>query len=97
MATGYEQARSVVAALAGDWQAARDVRLDLPETGVCSSNVPLDTDRIDSDAAGCCGPKVAAPAVLGLATGMEGGLLRTPLTVIDVSEPSAEQAGGCCN
>lgn len=36
LATGYEQARSVVAALAGDWRAARDVRLDLPETGVCS-------------------------------------------------------------
>jgi hypothetical protein len=36
MATGYEQARSVVAALAGDWTAARDVQLDLPETGVCS-------------------------------------------------------------
>ncbi|MDF2710634.1 MAG: dependent oxidoreductase [Nonomuraea muscovyensis] len=36
LATGYEQARSVVAALAGDWAAARDVQLDLPETGVCS-------------------------------------------------------------
>jgi thioredoxin reductase len=36
MLTGYEQARSVVAALAGDWAAARDVRLVLPETGVCS-------------------------------------------------------------
>ncbi|MFG1697226.1 FAD-dependent oxidoreductase [Nonomuraea sp. NPDC049309] len=36
LATGYEQARSVVAALAGDWEAARDVQLDLPETGVCS-------------------------------------------------------------
>ncbi len=35
--TGYEQVRSVVAALAGDWAAARDVRLELPETGVCSS------------------------------------------------------------
>ena len=35
MATGYEQARSVVAALAGDDVAARDVRLVLPETGVC--------------------------------------------------------------
>jgi len=35
LATGYEQARSVVAALAGDWAAARDVRLELPETGVC--------------------------------------------------------------
>ncbi|WP_214317540.1 FAD-dependent oxidoreductase [Nonomuraea sediminis] len=39
MATGYEQIRSVVAALAGDWEAARDVQLDLPETGVCSSNL----------------------------------------------------------
>ena len=34
--TGYEQVRSVVAALAGDWQAARQVELVLPETGVCS-------------------------------------------------------------
>lgn len=38
LATGFEQARSVVAALAGDWEAARDVQLELPETGVCSSN-----------------------------------------------------------
>ncbi|WP_106403139.1 FAD-dependent oxidoreductase [Actinocorallia populi] len=37
LATGYEQARSVTAALAGDWEAARDMRLELPETGVCSS------------------------------------------------------------
>jgi len=35
--TGYEQVRSVVAALASDWEAARDVQLVLPETGVCSS------------------------------------------------------------
>jgi thioredoxin reductase len=54
LATGYEQARSVVAALAGDWPAARDVQLDLPETGVCSSSQPLDSDRIDGDG-GCCG------------------------------------------
>nr|BFE84335.1 hypothetical protein GCM10020093_069360 [Planobispora longispora] len=39
MATGYEQVRSVVAALAGDWEAARQVRLELPETGVCSSGL----------------------------------------------------------
>ncbi|GAA0593882.1 NAD(P)-binding domain-containing protein [Kribbella sandramycini] len=41
LATGYEQARSVVAALAGDWPAARAVHLALPETGVCSSNLPV--------------------------------------------------------
>ncbi|MEN8376591.1 MAG: FAD-dependent oxidoreductase [Gemmatimonadota bacterium] len=33
--TGYEQVRSVVAALAGDLDSARDVELVLPETGVC--------------------------------------------------------------
>lgn len=37
MLTGYEQARSVAAAIAGDWVAAREVRLVLPETGVCGS------------------------------------------------------------
>jgi len=39
LATGYEQARSVVAALAGDWEAARDVRLELPAGGVCSATL----------------------------------------------------------
>jgi thioredoxin reductase len=39
MATGYEQARSVVAHLAGDEAAANDVQLVLPETGVCSTNL----------------------------------------------------------
>jgi hypothetical protein len=38
-ATGYEQVRSIAAALAGDFDAAADVQLDLPETGVCSSNL----------------------------------------------------------
>lgn len=40
MLTGYEQVRSVVAYLAGDLEAARHVELVLPETGVCSSNLP---------------------------------------------------------
>lgn len=39
MATGYEQVRSITAALAGDWEAAAKVELDLPETGVCNSNI----------------------------------------------------------
>jgi thioredoxin reductase len=34
--TGYEQVRSITAALAGDWEAARRVELVLPETGVCN-------------------------------------------------------------
>ncbi|ASS50963.1 MAG: hypothetical protein CHH17_12910 [Candidatus Fluviicola riflensis] len=57
MATGYEQVRSVVAALAGDMEAARKVELDLPETGVCSTD---NADGIaccgtaEPEAAGCC-------------------------------------------
>jgi hypothetical protein len=51
MATGYEQARSVVAHLAGDEAAANDVRLVLPETGVCSTNIVAEI----AANAGCCG------------------------------------------
>ena len=35
MTTGFEQVRSVVAAIAGDLEAAERVELQLPETGVC--------------------------------------------------------------
>ncbi|SCL47166.1 FAD-dependent oxidoreductase [Micromonospora peucetia] len=93
MATGYEQVRSVVAALAGDWQAARDVQLDLPETGVCNSN-PDDSATSDS----CCGPAPAAePAGRGLATGISGGLLAAPLQLVTLNAvPAGAQAGGCC-
>jgi thioredoxin reductase len=56
--TGYEQARSVVAALAGDWEAARRVELELPETGVCSG--PVAAGGVTG--ASCCAPAVAAPA-----------------------------------
>jgi thioredoxin reductase len=62
LATGYEQARSVVAALAGDWSAARDVHLVLPETGVCGGAPAGSTlQLIDVTAGpaapggGCCG------------------------------------------
>ncbi|WP_435528402.1 NAD(P)-binding domain-containing protein [Mesorhizobium shangrilense] len=57
MATGYEQVRSVVADIAGDHVAAHEVRLVLPETGVCSA------DRVTgSDDAGCCGGPAPADA-----------------------------------
>jgi thioredoxin reductase len=39
MLTGYEQVRSIVAALCNDWEAARSVELVLPETGVCSTDL----------------------------------------------------------
>ncbi|WCN84095.1 FAD-dependent oxidoreductase [Micromonospora sp. LH3U1] len=85
MATGYEQVRSVVAALAGDWVAARDVQLDLPETGVCNSN------RADSASGdNCCGPE---PTGRGLSTGISGGLLSAPISLVALD---AAPAGGCC-
>jgi cation diffusion facilitator CzcD-associated flavoprotein CzcO len=86
MATGYEQVRSVAAALAGDWAAARDVRLDLPETGVCSSSL---ADPVDGD--GCCG-STPEPVARGLATGVSGGLLAVPLPLVGADS----DAGGCC-
>ena len=54
MATGYEQVRSVVASLAGDHKAARQVQLVLPETGVCSADHIIGPAGV-SAAAGCCG------------------------------------------
>nr|WP_311766184.1 FAD-dependent oxidoreductase [Neorhizobium tomejilense] len=52
MATGYEQVRSVVAELAGDTRAAREVHLVLPETGVCSATNPA---LAETASGGCCG------------------------------------------
>ena len=66
MLTGYEQARSVVAAIAGDWDAARRVELVLPETGVCSLDRSADTAT-----SACCGSAkpepLTVPAVLAAA------------------------------
>jgi hypothetical protein len=39
VATGYEQVRSIVAYLSGDVEKAKKIELDLPETGVCSTNL----------------------------------------------------------
>ncbi|TQM45145.1 FAD-dependent oxidoreductase [Pseudonocardia cypriaca] len=51
--TGYEQVRSVVAAIAGDRAAAERVELVLPETGVCSGGGLADEAV---SVGGCCGP-----------------------------------------
>ena len=57
--TGYEQVRSVVAALAGDWEAARRVDLVLPETGVCSRAAAPVAAGADVSAGGAGGPASA--------------------------------------
>lgn len=57
LATGHEQVRSIVAAIAGDHAAAARVDLVLPETGVCNGPAPRPTLRA------CCG--TAAPEAPG--------------------------------
>lgn len=102
MATGYEQARSVVAALAGDWVAADQVQLELPETGVCS--VDLAGADLTGSASGCCGGPAkdssAACCALDEAKKAEGAAgcgcgpaptARAPATVAPVAARAA-----CC-
>ncbi len=65
--TGYEQVRSITAALAGDREAAERVELTLPETGVCGgAGLYDDPDAAQSgEGGGCC----AAPATLQIGAG----------------------------
>ncbi|MEU3976937.1 NAD(P)-binding domain-containing protein [Streptomyces bacillaris] len=82
--TGYEQVRSVVAALAGDVEAADRVELTLPETGVCGgAGLFDDPDAAPADSGSCC--TAPEPEVVRLTA-------RAPGPVTDSAETSA--AGG---
>ncbi|MCC9710612.1 NAD(P)-binding domain-containing protein [Streptomyces sp. MNU76] len=64
--TGYEQVRSITAALAGDQEAAERVELTLPETGVCGGAGLFDEpENAEQSGGGCC----AAPATLQIGIG----------------------------
>ncbi|MBN9492830.1 NAD(P)-binding domain-containing protein [bacterium] len=65
MLTGYEQVRSVVAELVGDHAAAREVRLELPATGVCNTGGPQLDAATATAASGCCGPITKSVIDLG--------------------------------
>ena len=95
MATGFEQVRSVVAALAGDMAAADRVELDLPETGVCSIGGSATGGLA---ATSCCGPTGAA-ADTGAKTDITGSATACgPVscgTRASASVPAAVQPG-CC-
>jgi hypothetical protein len=87
MITGYEQVRSIVAAIDGDEEAAAKVELVLPETGVCSA--PLDSDQ----ESGCCEPSPETSS---------SGCCSEPSSQSSdsscCSEPSpSEKAGSCCS
>ncbi|MEU2822410.1 NAD(P)-binding domain-containing protein [Streptomyces bacillaris] len=83
--TGYEQVRSVAAALAGDLEAADRVELTLPETGVCGgAGLFDDPAAAQADAGGCCA--TPEPALVQLGVGK-------PVTAESADE---SPAGGCC-
>ncbi|MFE0653953.1 NAD(P)-binding domain-containing protein [Streptomyces sp. NPDC059534] len=65
--TGYEQVRSVAAAIAGDRESAERVELVLPETGVCGGAGLFDQPETSeaADGGGCCAP---TPALIQLGT-----------------------------
>ncbi|MFE6196023.1 FAD-dependent oxidoreductase [Streptomyces sp. NPDC057838] len=80
--TGYEQVRSVAAALAGDLASADRVELTLPETGVCGGAGLFDAPgTAQSEGGGCCTP---APELLRLGAPAGG----------TTGEPG--RADGCC-
>ncbi|MGQ4356752.1 NAD(P)-binding domain-containing protein [Streptomyces drozdowiczii] len=81
--TGYEQVRSVAAAIAGDLDAADRVELTLPETGVCGGAGLFDAPEADQGG-GCCAP---APQLIQLGA---------PASVAVGDTVEEAPAGGCC-
>ncbi len=85
--TGYEQVRSVVAAIAGDWQAARRVELVLPETGVCITQF-ADEDAVEQS---------SAKAVVAKTSSCCGGAPKLDVSACCVKDERAKASGaaGC--
>jgi len=93
MATGFEQVRSVVAAIAGDFEAADRVELDLPETGVCGIR-PADTTGAETS---CCGDAPSTAAVAVSATAPKSGCGTTTCDAEPVGPMvAAVPAAPCC-
>ncbi|MFL6247149.1 MAG: flavoprotein, partial [Thermoanaerobaculia bacterium] len=85
LATGYEQVRSVAAYIAGDYAAAREVLLDLPETGVC--NVTFGGN--DTSAA-CCGAEPKKETDMA-----EVNAVQEPASAC-CGGPAPKEADACC-
>lgn len=91
MATGYEQVRSVVAEIAGDHVAARQVRLVLPETGVCRAPATASSSS-------CCGgpaPVGADACCAADAVAKEKGEVGCGCSE-KMPEPTATATSACC-
>ena len=89
LATGYEQARSVVAFIAGDIAASERVELELPETGVCSA------ENVEADS--CCGTAPVTADAPVAAASCCGGPAPPGMEACCVDDAAAKAAGedGC--
>jgi hypothetical protein len=106
MATGYEQVRSVVAALAHDYEAANRVELALPGTGVCGLSLDMGDTTAAHAPSACCGPiaesliatlSVAAPHAVSSCCGGPAPVGTDACCVLD-AQARAEGKEGCgCN
>lgn len=106
LATGYEQVRSVVAALVGDWEAAAEVQLALPKIGVCGVGA-VDANELQGSA--CCGtPSKIEPKPVVIETKQESangaccGTVSEVLEIVEagdvgVTETVREKLSGCCS
>ncbi|MDQ0601972.1 thioredoxin reductase [Streptomyces canus] len=72
--TGYEQVRSVTAAIAGDQEAAERVELTLPETGVCGGAGLFDeAENTEQSGGGCCATPTTLQIGIGVPASTSGG------------------------
>ncbi len=84
MVTGYEQVRSIVSELAGDPVAAREVRLKLPETGVCRTGPAREPGN-------CCAP---VEGIVGAAPSeCCGGAARADATACCAADETVKSVG----
>ncbi|MBL8700749.1 MAG: NAD(P)-binding protein [Alphaproteobacteria bacterium] len=98
LATGYEQVRSIAAAIAGDHEAADRVEFALPETGVCSG------PKTGAEASSSCCPAPARAATRGevaagaaSSAGCCGQSADAGATTACCDQPEeAAAATGCC-
>jgi hypothetical protein len=90
LATGYEQVRSVAAYVAGDYAAAREVMLDLPETGVC--NVTIGGNDAS---AGCCGVEPRAEPRKETEMAEMNAVAAQPASAC-CGGPAPKEAEACC-
>jgi hypothetical protein len=72
--TGYEQVRSVTAAIAGGQEADERVELALPETGVCGGAGLFDEpENTEQSGGGCCAAPTTLEIGIGAPTPASGG------------------------